>query len=484
VAARAARAARKQPIASSAADHEEQGGSALAALFPGGRKLAVEAIVIAALIALTAFLVYPFTTHTIANRRPLAGPNVDLAPVGFDQSQMSFAVGPSSRTLFGASNDTGNEVLDVFSSSDGGATWVRGNGPQVGEGCAQGSPKAASLPGGGELIAFLGAPECGNIQSLTPFLVVTTRAGSNRHWSPIVHVAKPAWKYGFDDGPAVAASPKRIYLAWTRSLSKFVASTAVSSSTDNGKTWSEPVLVSHALEHPHLVTAAVAPDGTLYLAGIDAPHGLWVSSSDDNGQTFQPPQSVAPLLGNPAAGCAQTAQQPLPREARACQGPDPTLLVTGDKLVIVYSDFNQNQTSDVFAVGIDRHTGKKLFRVQVNPPDQGKTQQFVPTAAVDPTTGTLWACWYDTTYDPHARRAWFTCAASHDGKTWSQPLAAASKPSMSADVYGTVFTTGLRPAVVASGGVAHAFWGDSLNYTNGEDVETAAIPESRAFQAK
>src|SRR5206468_3705745 len=143
----------------------------------------------------------------------------------------------------------------------------------------------------------------------------------------------------------------------------------------------------------------VASDGTLYLAGIDAPHGLWVSSSDDNGQTFQPPQSVAPLLGNPSAGCAQTAQQPLPREARACQGPDPTLLVTGDKLVIVYSDFNQNQTSDVFAVGID-------------------------------------------------------------------------------------FTTGLRPAVVASGGVAHAFWGDSRNYTNGEDVETASIPENRAFASR
>src|SRR3954468_1335983 len=61
-----------------------------------------------------------------------------------------------------------------------------------------------------------------------------------------------------------------------------------------------------APEHPRLTTAAVAADGTLYLAGIDAPHGLWVSSSDDNGQTFQPPQSVAPLLGNPSAGCAQT----------------------------------------------------------------------------------------------------------------------------------------------------------------------------------
>jgi hypothetical protein len=244
------------------------------------------------------------------------------------------------------------------------------------------------------------------------------------------------------------------------------------------------VLVSHALEHPHLATAAVAPDGVLYLAGIDAPHGLWISRSDDHGTTFTPPQAVAPLLGNPAAGCAQTAQQPLPRESRACEGPDPTLLVTKDKLVLVYSDFNRNQTSDVFALGIDPHTLKTLFRVQVNPPDDGKTQQFAPAATVDPKTGTIWACWYDTTYDPHARRAWYTCAASHNGTTWTKPLAAASKPSMSADVYGTIFSTGLRPAVVASGGAAHAFWADSRRYDTGEDVETAQIPEKKAFENK
>src|SRR3954449_9100686 len=248
-AAVADRAARAQEIASNASDTGE--GGRLAALFPEGRKLGVEFLVIAGLIALTAFLVYHFTTHTIANKRPLGGPNTTLAQLGFDQSQMSFT--QAGGTLFGASNDTGGEVLDVFTSTDG-KDWQRTDGPPVGEGCAQGSPQVAALPGGGELMAFLGAPECGKIQSLTPFLVVTTRDATTGRWSRITRVAPAAWEYGFDDGPSLAVGPNRLYLAWTRSISKYQATTVVSSSTDRGKTWSAPVVVSKALDHPHLTT--------------------------------------------------------------------------------------------------------------------------------------------------------------------------------------------------------------------------------------
>src|SRR3954451_2919154 len=114
-AAGADRAARAPEIASNASDAGE--GGRLAALFPQGRKLAIEFLVIAGLIALTAFLVYHFTTHTIANRRPLGGPHTTLAQIGFDQSQVS-VTGVGS-TLLGASNDSGGEVLDVYTSADG-----------------------------------------------------------------------------------------------------------------------------------------------------------------------------------------------------------------------------------------------------------------------------------------------------------------------------------------------------------------------------
>lgn len=475
----AARAAKAPAIAGSAPDVRD-GGGLRAALFPEGRKLAIEAVIIAGLIALTSFLVYHFTTHAIVNRRPLGGKNIAVAVRQFNQSQIAFAAGTGSR-LVGASNDLGSETLDTYVSTDAGVTWANADGPQVPGSCAQGSPQVAVLPGGGEVLAFLGAPVCGKLQSLTPFLVVSTRTAGGA-WSPLRHPAKPAWEYGFDDGPSLAAHGDRVYLAWQRGYSKFLATTVVSSSRDGGKTWTEPAIVSKALDHPHLVTTAVGKDGTLYLAGIDAKLGLWATSSRDGGRTFAAPHSIAKLLNNPAAGCAQTADQPLPRELRACEGPDPTLLVHGDGLVVVYSDAGANQTSDVFALRLDTSL-KPLGRVQVNLPDAGKTQQFAPAAAVDPTTGTTWACWYDTTFDPHARRTWYTCSASHDGRRWSAPVAAASAPSAAEDIFGTIYGTGLRTSVVAVNGIAHPFWGDSRRYEDEIDVETAAIPEARAFAA-
>src|SRR3954452_20890208 len=96
-------------IASHAPEHQGKGGR-VAALFPNGKTLAIEAVVIAALIALVAFLVYHFTVHKIVNHRPLGGANVDISNVDFDQSQAAFAADPRNpKHLFGASNDTGLE---------------------------------------------------------------------------------------------------------------------------------------------------------------------------------------------------------------------------------------------------------------------------------------------------------------------------------------------------------------------------------------
>ena len=106
-------------------------------------------------------------------------------------------------------------------------------------------------------------------------------------------------------------------------------------------------------------------------------------------------------------------------------------------MYVVYGDVGANQTPDVYAVTLDRAL-KPVSRAQVNPVEKKKTQQFLPAAALDPTTGVLWACWYDTTFDPNAHRAWFTCSASHDGRTWSAPLRASSEPTSPNILYGTL----------------------------------------------
>jgi len=176
---------------------------------------------------------------------------------------------------------------------------------------------------GREYLAFLAAPYCGD--SLTPYLVVTTRATGTGRWEPLIRVTTKTWKYGFDDAAArrVDARSGRVYLAWTRSLSKAEATTVVSSSSDDGKTWSAATPVSTSLQHPHHATLAVAPDGDVYVAGIDAKLGVWIARSIDGAKTFAPPKAAAQLRANPAAGCALTAGEPLPKEVSSVRRPRP-----------------------------------------------------------------------------------------------------------------------------------------------------------------
>jgi hypothetical protein len=149
-------------------------------------------------------------------------------------------------------------------------------------------------------------------------------------------------------------------------------------------------------------------------------------------------------------------------------------------VLVVYDDVGANRTPDVYVTALDAKL-RPLFRARVTPPDSGKTQQFFPAAAVDASTGVMWACWYDTTYDPNAHRAWFTCSASRNGRTWTSPERAAAQPSLTGDIYRVAFRPGLYPSVVAGGGVAHAFWADTHIAANGVDAYTAALPERAAF---
>jgi hypothetical protein len=172
---------------------------------------------------------------------------------------------------------------------------------------------------------------------------------------------------------------------------------------------------------------------------------------------------------------------PLPTEETSCIGPNPTVLATKAGVVVVYDDVGANRTPDVLVTALDREL-RPLFHAQVNPPDKGATQQFFPAAAVDASTGVLWACWYDTAFDPNAHRAWFTCAASRTGRAWTPPERAAADPVHVSDLYADLrASTGFSPAVVASGGVAHPFWIGVNRTSFAQDIYTAALRERKAF---
>ena len=434
-----------------------------------------EAGAIAVVVALVVLLLYHFTVRTIRNPRPLGGVNVDVSRASGIQSEAAIAVDPRNpRELLAASNDSLLPTLRVYTSSDGGRRWRRAAGPAVpGNSCAHGEPRVAVDADGRQYLAFLAGRVCGD--KLTPYLVVASRPDPSARWT-LRTVTHPAWKYGFDDGPALAVDPRTgdVYVAFTRSLSIDHATMQWSVSRDHGATWSAPATVSRSLVRPHLASLAVAADGDVYLAGIDAAHGIWVARSTDGGRSFGAPVRAAPLVQNPAFGCALSAYSPLPQEDRVCIGPDPTVTVRTGQVDVVFGDGGANGAGDVFLAALTPQL-RPRFRTQVNPPDKGKTGQFLPVAAADPSTGRLWACWYDTTYDPHAHRAWFTCSVSRDGRTWASPERAASVPTAPGDLFAVASQNGLYPALAAAAGTAHPLWPDGRAIPLSIDVFTAAL---------
>lgn len=455
---------------------EPKGG--LRAALSQQKKLGIEAAVVLVVLAVGAFLVFHFVVKTIRNTRPLGGANV-VVTHGYNatENETSFAIDSRrADVIFGGSNE-----LRTYTSLDGGRSWRGTAGPPLPVSvCPHGEPKAAAA-GARQVIAFLAGSPCGD--DITPYLVVTSRAGPGGRWSRPVRVAQPAWKYGFDDAPSIAAGPtgQTLYLSWTRGLSGNQAGVVVSRSDDAGRTWSRPVVVAPPANRPHLSSIAVARNGDVYAAGIDAKHGIWISRSTNDGRTFTPPQTATPLHANPAGTCATATAQPLPKDETSCIGPDPTVLATDTGAFVVYDDVGANRTQDVYIASVGPDLRRRFVR-PVTPPDRGSTQQFFPVAARDGTTGALWACWYDTTFDPHGHRAWFTCSASRTGRTWSSPERAAEKPTMVSDLYTDLQqTNGFTPSLVAGRGIAHPFWIGIDPGSFRQDIVTARLPEHAAL---
>src|SRR5438552_2937731 len=99
--------------------------------------LAREALIVVAVTAIGAFLVYHFFVHTIRNTRPLAGGNVAIALGKGTQSEPSFAVDPNNpQVIFGALGASGELVgnpgsFAVYDSNDGGDRWKESTGPAI-----------------------------------------------------------------------------------------------------------------------------------------------------------------------------------------------------------------------------------------------------------------------------------------------------------------------------------------------------------------
>jgi ABC-type dipeptide/oligopeptide/nickel transport system permease subunit len=433
----------------------------------GRRRLAFEAIAVLLLSAAAAGAVFAFGIHHVAGRWKVAGSDVqNISRARGAQTEVAVAATPGHpQILFAASNDSLLRTIRVLSSTDGGRAWTSRPGPKLGESCARGEPAVTVAPRGRQYVAFIVNRFCLR-EDPWPHLIVASRAGPDAPWRS--HAMTRLDTNSFDAKPAIAAAADgRVYVAWSHLLRPTYATIVASSSSDGGRTWSPVRVVSPLLVRPQHTTVAVGGHGAVYVAGTDARHGVWAARSVDGGRTFSL-HRVAGLPGNPAATCAAAGRFPTATEGNRCVGPNPTIVVTGSRVYVTYSPVKPNGARGVSVATLDA-TLNPLWRARAGPPEQLKGDQFWPASAVDARTGRLWVCYYDTTGDPSRTRAWFSCAASRDGRSWTTPVRVARAPADASTLwedarifgFGDMIGYGGYTGLTVAGGVAHPLWIDT-----------------------
>lgn len=222
----------------------------------------------------------------------------------------------------------------------------------------------------------------------------------------------------FEDKPYIVAdtSPKsrfvgNLYVGWTR-WRLTDSQMLISHSSDDGKTWSEPIEID---AHPGLprddngaaegFDATVAADGTLFTVWSQD-NDIMFTASRDGGKAFSHARAIvhtAPIMFaidalERANGFPQIAVDPKSK-----------------RLYVTWSDY-RNGDIDVF-VSTSDNAGKhwsQPVRVNDDPIHDG-ADQFFQWLAVDPVDSSVNVMFYDRRKDPENRKQIVTLARSTDG---------------------------------------------------------------------
>src|SRR6202049_175307 len=221
----------------------------------------------------------------------------------------------------------------------------------------------------------------------------------------------------FEDKPYIVADNSKskyagnLYIGWTRwrlADSQMV----LSRSTDDGKTWSQPIEID---AHPGLprddngaaegFDGVVGPDGKLY-AIWSQDNAIMLTTSRDGGRTFSRASPV--IHTGPIMFAIQTLE-------RANGFPQIDIDPNSKRLYVTWSDY-RNGDLDVFIAASD--SGGKHWsapgRVNNDPVHNG-AEQFFQWLAVDPTDGSIRVLFYDRRGDAQNRKQIVVLARSTDG---------------------------------------------------------------------
>jgi hypothetical protein len=422
--------------------------------------------------------------------------DVNVSNLTSNESEVSIDINPTdpdNQVIVG--HAPGFATMNTFFTLDGGRSWTLvalGNADDGLTSTFRFDPSVAFDENGNVYAAYgvrTGPPNRTTVvvakstdggQTYTQFTQVATTANigtlpGNDKW----HLAT---------GPdPVTPTQQNVYIAWTQNVTEGATvdqRIVVSASTDDGATFSTPVIVADdavaGIDRALFADPAVGPNGELYIAWHDFGAGrVLVDVSLDGGMTFG--------LDNLVTNVGITGlSNVIPAQPDRGVPVGPTIDTDrsggpfNGRLYAVYTDVGPNGLPDVdiFVRFSDDLGITWSARTRVND-DVGINSQFLPWLDVDQKTGLVGVVWYDARNDPNNQKVQVVMAVSTDGAASFEPntLVSDDQSDQSANNLNRTINNFLEYIGIAIfDGVAFPVWSDNSINPADLDFFTDQVP--------